>query len=36
MIQPNIVDAIKEKYEILKSELDEKARRLWAAAEAIR
>lgn len=34
MIQPNIVKAIKDKYEILSSELDEKARRLWAAAEA--
>ena len=34
MIPPNIVNAIKIKYEALKSELDEKARRLWAAAEA--
>jgi hypothetical protein len=34
MIPPNIVDAIKSKYEALKSELDEKSRRLWAAAEA--
>jgi hypothetical protein len=34
MIQPNIVNAIKDKYETLRSELDEKARRLWAAAEA--
>jgi hypothetical protein len=34
MIQPNIVNAIKDKYEALRFELDEKARRLWAAAEA--
>jgi len=34
MIQPNLVNAIKDKYETLMSELDEKARRLWAAAEA--
>lgn len=34
MIPSNIVNAIRNKYEALKSELDEKARRLWAAAEA--
>ena len=34
MIMPNIVDAIKVKFETLKPELDEKARRLWAATEA--
>lgn len=34
MIPPNIVNAIKLKYVAIKSELDEKSRRLWAAAEA--
>ena len=34
MIPPNIVNAIKDKFETLRSELDEKARRLWAATEA--
>ena len=34
MILPNIVNAIRDKYETLKPELDEKARRLWAATEA--
>jgi hypothetical protein len=34
MIPQNIVGAIKSKYEALKSELDEKSRRLWAATEA--
>jgi len=34
MIPSNIVNAIKAKYETLRSELDEKARRLWAATEA--
>jgi hypothetical protein len=34
MITPNIVIAIKSKYETLRSELDEKSRRLWAATEA--
>lgn len=34
MISPNIVNAIKVKYEALRSEFDEKARRIWAATEA--
>ena len=34
MMPSNIVDAIKAKFETLRSELDEKARRLWAATEA--
>jgi hypothetical protein len=34
MIPASIVNAIKSKYEALRSELDEKSRRLWAAAEA--
>jgi len=34
MIPVSIVHAIKSKYEALRSELDEKSRRLWAAAEA--
>ena len=34
LIPPNIVNAIKDKYETLRPELDEKARRLWAATEA--
>jgi len=34
MISPSIVHAIKVKFESLKSELDEKARRFWAATEA--
>ena len=34
MISSNIAHAIKAKYETLRSELDEKARRLWAATEA--
>jgi hypothetical protein len=34
MIPSNIVNAIRDKYETLRPELDEKARRLWAATEA--
>jgi hypothetical protein len=34
MVPASIVNAIKSKYEALRSELDEKSRRLWAAAEA--
>ncbi|MBI5593840.1 MAG: ISAzo13 family transposase [Deltaproteobacteria bacterium] len=34
MIPPSIVNVIKDKYETLRPELDEKARRLWAATEA--
>ena len=34
MISQEIVDAIKTKFETLKAELDERSRRLWAAAEA--
>ena len=34
MISPEIVNNIRNKYEALKSELDERRRRLWAATEA--
>ena len=34
MISAEIINSIKSKYESLKSELDERGRRLWAAAEA--
>lgn len=34
MIIPDVVDAIKNKYESMKSELDERGRRMWAATEA--
>jgi hypothetical protein len=34
MISANIISVIKDKYETLRPELDEKARRLWAATEA--
>lgn len=34
MISPEIVKKIRAKYETLKSELDERRRRMWAAAEA--
>ncbi len=34
MVTPEIVDAIRIKYETLESELDERGRRIWAAAEA--
>lgn len=34
MISPEIVDNIRVKYESLKSELDERRRRMWAASEA--
>lgn len=34
MISSDVVDALKIKYDALKSELDERARRLWAAAES--
>jgi hypothetical protein len=35
MIADTVIAAIKNKYELLKHELDERARRLWAASEAI-
>ncbi len=34
MISPAVIDSVRGKYEALKSELDEKSRRLWAATEA--
>src|SRR5271170_6773687 len=34
MISNDTIDAIREKYEALRDDLDERARRLWAAAEA--
>lgn len=34
MIEQKVVDAIKRKYEVLKPELDERGRRIWAASEA--
>src|SRR5271170_7914246 len=33
MISREVIDAIRVKYEALREELDERARRLWAAAE---
>jgi hypothetical protein len=34
MVPVNIVEAIRQKYELLSTELDERRRRLWAASEA--
>src|SRR5271154_3017210 len=34
MISKDTIDAIREKFEALRGDLDERARRLWAAAEA--
>lgn len=35
MIPPGIVEALSKKYSLLKGELDERSRRLWAASEAL-
>jgi hypothetical protein len=34
MIDPHVIEVIRQKYALLRPELDERARRLWAAAEA--
>jgi hypothetical protein len=34
MIDPHVIEVIRQKYTLLRPELDERARRLWAAAEA--
>jgi hypothetical protein len=34
MISSKIVETIKKKYKVLKQELDERGRRIWAAVEA--
>ena len=35
MLSANVAKTIKQKYQLVRSELDERGRRLWAASEAV-